>query len=126
MPVNVTYSNSFINLMKSLPAEELKLIGDFIAMLKTSGFSKLPGRNKPSTGVSVRHVNRLRLIQYAINNELWHYHVGHSIYDQRKSFGDWTSSHVVHYQNFQSANNARFVHYGSHPPMKLPSPATLI
>ncbi|AGO54023.1 hypothetical protein SOD_c10280 [Serratia plymuthica 4Rx13] len=126
MSVNVTYSTSFINLMKSLSVKELKLVGDFVTMLQTSGFSKLPGRNKPSTGVSLRHVNRVKLIQYAITNELWHYHIGHSQYDQSKSFGDWTSSHVVHYQNVQTSNNARFVHYGSHPPMRLPNPSTLI
>ncbi|MGY4565138.1 hypothetical protein [Erwinia sp. TECH1] len=124
MPVSVTYSQSFINLMQSLSTEELRLIGDFVTLVKTSGYSCLPGRNKPSTGVSERHYDRLRLIQYAIDKNLWHYHVGFIKYDQNKLFGDWTSSHVVHYQN--TNNTARFVHYDSHPPMRLPRESTLI
>lgn len=125
MTVSVSYSKSFIQLMKSLSVAELTLIGDFITMLQSNGFSSLPGRNKPSTGVSVNHHDRLRLIQYAIKNSLWHYHIGHVSYNQNKKFGDWTSSHVVHYQNQQATTSVRFVHYGSHPPMKLPPPSTL-
>ncbi|WP_208952053.1 hypothetical protein [Rahnella sp. ChDrAdgB13] len=124
MAVKVSYSQSFIELMKSLSTQELKIIGDFITMLKASGFTSLPGRNKPSTGVSENHARRLQLIQYAIENNLWHYHVGHKVYDQKKPFGDWTSSHVVHYQN-ENSQSARFVHYDSHPPMKLPAANTL-
>jgi len=124
MPVSVTYSQSFISLMKTLSIEELKLIGDFVTLLKTTGYSSLPGRNKPSTEVSENHANRIKLIQYAIEKELWHYHVGHVKYNQSKPFGDWTSSYVVHYQN--GKNNARFVHYDSHPPMLLPQKSSLI
>ncbi|QNK30681.1 hypothetical protein HF675_13585 [Serratia sp. JUb9] len=126
MPISVTYSKSFISLMQNLSKEEVKLIGDFITMLKTSGFSALPGRNKPSTGVSKKHRGRVKLIQYAIANHLWHYHIGHVQYDQSKPFGDWTSSHVVHYQNEMQANSIRFVHYDSHPPMKMPDQKTLV
>lgn len=118
MPISVTYSKSFINLMQNLSTEELKLIGDFVILLKSGGYASLPGRNKPSTGVSKNHVDRIRLIQFAIDNNLWHYHVGYASYSHKNPFGDWTSSHVVHYQN--TSNSARFVHYASHPPMRLP------
>ncbi|MGP9420187.1 hypothetical protein ACT3RT_14490 [Ewingella sp. AOP9-I1-14] len=125
MAVGISYSKSFIELMKTLSQPELKLIGDFISILKSSGYDALPGRNKPSTGVSENHVRRLELIQYAIEKHLWHYHVGHKYYDQQKTFGDWTSSHIVHYQNVPNSG-ARFVHYDAHPPMKLPPKKTLI
>ena len=125
MPVSVTYSQSFIRLMKTLSTEELKLIGDFVTLLKTTGYSSLPGRNKPSTEVSKNHAHRIKLIQYAIDKDLWHYHVGHVKYNQSKPFGDWTSSHVIHYQNGENSN-ARFVHYASHPPMRLPHKSSLI
>lgn len=125
MSVSVKYSRSFLSLMTTLSTSELKLIGDFIIMLSSTGYASLPGRNKPSTGVSKFHVKRLTLIQFAIDNNLWHYHIGHSNYDQTKPFGDWTSSHVVHYQN-EPGNIARFVHYASHPPMKLPPQSSLI
>lgn len=125
MTVSVTYSQSFINLMLTLKKEEVKVVGDFVALLKSSGFSSLPGRNKSSAGVSLNHTRRLELIQYAIANRLWHYHVGHQSYNQNKPFGDWTSSHVVHYQN-ENTTSARFVHYSAHPPMKLPDKQTLI
>lgn len=123
MPVQVTYSRSFISLMQALSNPELKLIGDFITLLKTTGYSSLPGRNKPSTGVSKNHVNRIQLVQFAIREKLWHYHVGYERYNQNRPFGDWTSSHVVHYQNMDET--ARFVHYDSHPPMRLPNKNTL-
>lgn len=123
MSVRVTYSQSFLKLMQSLSTSELKLIGDFITLLRTTGFSSLPGRNKPSTGISENHVNRHKLVQFAIREKLWHYHIGYKSYNQNKPFGDWTSSHVVHYQNF--GDSARVVHYDSHPPMRLPEKSTL-
>lgn len=42
MTVSVTYSQSFINLMLTLKKEEIKVVGDFVALLKSSGFSSLP------------------------------------------------------------------------------------
>lgn len=124
MAVSVTYSQAFIRLMQSLSNPELKLIGDFVTLLQATGFSSLPGRNKPSTGVSKNHVRRTDLIQFAIREKLWHYHIGYERYDQNKPFGDWTSSHVVHYQKQDTI--ARFVHYDSHPPMRLPGKETLV
>ncbi|MEZ7296297.1 hypothetical protein [Enterobacter cloacae] len=123
MAVNVKYSQSFLSKMQTLNTNELVLIGNFITSLTQSGYIGLPGRNKPSTGVSRRHVNRIKLIQYALQNNLWHYHVGYAVYDKNRKFGDWTSQYVVHYQN--NGTDARFVDYGSHPPFKLPKPHTL-
>ncbi|MCC3749741.1 hypothetical protein LLQ46_23055 [Rouxiella badensis] len=125
MAVNISYSQSFLNLMLTLSKDEVIAVGKFVAILKAGGHNSLPGRNKPSTGVSKNHVRRLQLIQYAIANELWHYHVGYQNYNQKNPFGDWTSSHVVHYQHL-SSTSARFVHYSDHPPLKLPPKKTLI
>lgn len=118
MAIKVMYSKSFLDEMKKLSDGELLLIGEFVSSLQKSGFEGLPGRNKPSTGVSKKHVNREKLIQYAIEKLLWHYHVGYAEYDKKRTFGDWTSEYVVHYQNKES--EVRFVSYGSHPPFKLP------
>lgn len=123
MRVKVTYSQKFILQMQSLKDEELILIGDFVSSIRQSGYDSLPGRNKPSTGVSKKHANRIKLIQYAIHNRLWHYHVGYALYDKSRKFGDWTSEYVVHYQ--KGGKEARFVDYGSHPPFRLPSAESL-
>lgn len=123
MAVNVTYSQSFLSKMGTLQTNELVLIGNFILSLSQTGYTGLPGRNKPSTGVSKKHVNRIKLIQYAIHNRLWHYHVGYAVYDKSRNFGDWTSKYVVHYQN--NGTDARFVDYDAHPPFKLPPQHTL-
>ncbi|EEH6937962.1 hypothetical protein GZ607_002562 [Salmonella enterica subsp. enterica serovar Pomona] len=124
MQVTVLYSKKFLNDIATLSDDELKLIGDFAVSLKSSGFDGLPGRNKPSTGVSKRHAQREKLIQYAIQNRLWHYHIGHVEYDKNRSFGDWTSEYVVQYQN-NNFKEARFVSYDPHPPFKLPPPESL-
>lgn len=124
MGVTVLFSQSFLSKMKTLSHDELVLIGNFTASLKKSGYSELPGRNKPSTDVSENHAQRERLIQYAINNRLWHYHVGHVQYNKRNSFGDWTSQYVIQYQKNQNID-ARFVSYDAHPPFKLPPGSAL-
>lgn len=125
MAMNITYSKSFIVKAQSLSNAEKKLIGDFITSLKGSGFRGLPGRNKPSTGVSKNHVDRVKLIQYALLNGLCHYHIGHKSYNTTKPFGDWTSEFVVHYSNKNPAA-VKLVAYGGHPPFKLPRPNELI
>lgn len=124
MRFTVLYSKSFLTRMRSLSDDELKLIGDFVVSLNKSGFDGLPGRNKPSTGVSKRHAQREKLIQFAIQNRLWHYHIGHVEYDKNRVFGDWTSEYVVHYQNNKN-KEARFVCYDAHPPFKLPPSESL-
>ncbi|EPV0699026.1 MULTISPECIES: hypothetical protein [Klebsiella] len=125
MTFNVSYSKYFLNKISTLTGDELMLIGIFIFQFSNNGFSALPGRNKASTGVSKKHVNRIKLIQYAIKNNLWHYHVGHIKYNQAKSFGDWTSEYVVHYQKLNN-NSIRLVSYSKHPPFIMPKPSTLI
>lgn len=119
MAVSIEYSASFLSLLKTLPYNEKKLIGDFVTSLSQSGYEKLPGRNKQTTKVSKRCTNRVELIQFAIAHRLWHYHIGHREYDKSKRFGDWTSEFVVHYQR-NHGNCARLVHYDRHPPMKMP------
>ncbi|AWQ18485.1 hypothetical protein C1N63_06395 [Pantoea ananatis] len=123
MQVTVLYSKSFLKEMESLSDVELKLIGDFTSSLNRTGFGDLPGRNKPSTGVSKNHAQREKLIQFAIKNRLWHYHIGHTEYDKSRIFGDWTSKYVIQYQN--KINEVRFISYDPHPPFKLPPSTSL-
>lgn len=118
MGVTVLFSQSFLSRMKDLSHDELVLIGNFTSSLKSSGYSGLPGRNKPSTGVSKNYADRERLVQYAIKNRLWHYHVGHVEYNKQKTFGDWTSEYVIQYQKNKNID-ARFVSYDAHPPFRL-------
>lgn len=125
MAVSIEHSASFLSLLKKLSREEKKLIGEFVISLKNSGYEKLPGRNKRTTQVSKRCANRVKLIQFALEHRLWHYHVGHVDYDKQKRFGDWTSEYVVHYQK-NGDDTARFVHYDSHPPMKMPRKEHLV
>lgn len=125
MPFNIEYSIDFINKIKLVSDEELHLIGNFIASFKEAGFEVLPGRNKPSTGVSKNYIGRVQLIQYALKNKLWHYHVGFQFYNKKKVYGDWTSEYVVHYQKI-SSKSIRLVAYDSHPPFRMPKHETLI
>lgn len=126
MNFKVSQSAHFLKLLSTLSDDEIELIGNFQVHLMSQGFEGLPGRNKPSTGVSKNHVNRIKLIQYAIANNLHHYHVGHTQYDRNKEFGDWTSEYVIHYQNHASKTQTiNLVDYAAHPPFKLPSPNTL-
>lgn len=125
MSFNVEYSQNFLDKAKKISDEELQLIGNFIAGFKKTGFDVLPGRNKPSTGVSRNYVGRVKLIQFALRHKLWHYHIGFRFFDKNKEFGDWTSEYVVHYQKISSAS-IRLVAYDSHPPFRMPKPETLI
>lgn len=125
MSISITYSQNFLNLVSSLSVAEQKLIGDFVTSIGASGFAGLPGRNKPSTGVSKKYHDRVALIQYAIAEKLWHYHVGHTSYDQTKNFGDWTSEFVVNYQK-KTQSSIHIVDYRSHPPFRLPPPSSLV
>ncbi|SEK36603.1 hypothetical protein SAMN04487787_101629 [Kosakonia sacchari] len=124
MASNVSYSKNFLKLASHLSDEELFKIRHFVNAALGASSTQLPGRNKPSTHVSPRHFNRNKLIQYAIDNDLWHYHVGYTKYDTNKPYGDWTSSHILHYQNQQP--DLKLVHYDSHPPFRLPLKAFLI
>jgi len=119
MAFNVEYSNSFLNKIKQISDEELQLIGNFISAFHKSGFGGLPGRNKPSTGVSQNYIGRVKLIQFAIKHNLWHYHIGFKFYNKRKKFGYWTSEYIVHYQKL-SPTSIRLIAYDSHPPFRMP------
>lgn len=123
--MKIYYSQSFLVKIKSLSLAEQRLIGDFVVSLQKSGFSGLPGRNKPSTGVSRNHINRIKLIQFAIANNLYHYHIGFESYNTSNKFGDWTSEYVVHYSN-NNNGSVKLVSYGGHPPFKLPKNHELI
>ncbi|MEQ4693444.1 hypothetical protein [Providencia manganoxydans] len=123
--MKIYYSQSFLVKIKSLTNTEQKLIGDFVTSLQKNGFTGLPGRNKASTGVSKNHANRIKLIQFAIANCLYHYHIGYKSYDTSKKFGDWTSEYVVHYTN-KDNDSIKLVAYGAHPPFKLPKNADLV
>lgn len=125
MTFTVSYSNHFLNKISSISDAELTLIGNFTSHFIKNGFSALPGRNKPSTGVSEKYYGRIKLIQYALTNKLWHYHVGHIKYNQAKAFGDWTSEYVVHYQKLNN-KSIRLISYSKHPPFIMPKPSTLI
>lgn len=124
MVSNVSYSKNFLRLVAVLSDEELYKIRVFLSAVTNKRIFELPGRNKPSLGVSHRHANRSRLIQYATENHLWHYHTGHVNYRKTNSFGDWTSSHVLHYQNLKA--EIKLVHYDSHPPFILPVKSLLL
>lgn len=126
MKYRFSQSEHFLSLISKLTDEEIELIGNFQVHFMQHGFAGLPGRNKPSTGVSKKHANRIKLIQYAIINKLHHYHIGYDMYDETNGFGDWTSKFVVHYQNFISENQTiNLIDYAPHPPFKLPKKQTL-
>lgn len=125
MVVDVEYSLFFLSKIKSLSNAEKKLIGNFVSSLRNNGFRGLPGKNKPSTGVSKKHVNRIKLIQFAIDNGLHHYHIGYESYlKENKEFGEWTSKYVVHYSK-KETRKIKLIDYSKHPPFKLPSSKSL-
>lgn len=128
MAIRVDFSNHFTELMEGLTDNEQLKIGELTVHLETVGFPGLPGRNKQSNLFSPNFLGKKRLLEeaFAIDNQLWHYHIGHVSYRTVNARGDWTSEFVVHYQNLTS-NSIRFVHYSSHYPVfRNPTAAYLI
>ena len=101
-----------------------QIIFQFTTHLQEHGFFGLSGRNKPSTDVHRDDPYFLNKLNYAKDNNLWHYHIGIPYYDETNNHGDWTSEWVLHYQVITDTE-IKIVDLGDHPPFKLPKPEYL-
>lgn len=124
MNFKITYSINFLRVSAGLSDGEILKIKAFTEAAKGNYIANLPGRKKPSTSVSEAYAARDKLIQFAVDNDLWHYHIGHIEYNKRNRFGDWTSSHILHYQ--KNTEKVRLIHYAAHPPFIMPLKEYLI
>ncbi|OOF85719.1 hypothetical protein [Rodentibacter ratti] len=110
---------------KNFPELDRKLISKFIKHIYDFGFENLEGANKSSDNVRWDDPYFIKKVRYAIDNHLWHYHIGIKQYDTAKPYGQRTSEFVLHYQLLNNGEEIRIVDYSSHPPFKLPSIAYL-
>ena len=76
-----------------------KKVAEFIMHVEQHGLTGLPGRNKKSDNVSPNYHGYERVVKYAQEHKLWHYHAGFPEY-QRSKAGDFTSEGIIHYQRF--------------------------
>ncbi|MBK5075193.1 hypothetical protein I2492_19600 [Budviciaceae bacterium CWB-B4] len=122
--MNVSLGKVFAKELRNYPPEDrLKILG-FIAHVKEHSFHGLEGRNKESHHVDRNDPDFIVKVKFAIDNNLWHYHIGIVMYDMSKPFGDRTSEYVLHYM-MASSQNTKIVDLSAHPPFRFPSSSYL-
>ncbi|MDU4255788.1 hypothetical protein [Pseudomonas sp.] len=118
-----TFSVHFDELYRVyLPANDIEKIDDFTEHFEQYGFSGLPGKLAPTWNVPGVDVDYEAKKRFAVENYLWHYHVGVPFYQSpRNPAASWmTSEWVVHFQRFPGDMEIRLVDYDCHDPMHMP------
>jgi len=115
---NVIFGELFSKHFVNFPAHDRRKIFDFATHLKDKGFTGLPGRNKPSTDVDRNDHKFMEKVQYARENNLYHYHIGIPYYDESNEYGNWTSEYILHYAKL--GDDVKIIDLDNHPPFALP------
>lgn len=115
----VSFGEIFLQRFKNYPETDRKIIQDFIEHYEEHGFKGLPGRRKSSDDVDKDDRDFVRKVKYALDNKLYHYHIGIPEYDKTNARGDWTSEYIIHYQDI-SSYEIKILDYDRHPPFYLP------
>jgi hypothetical protein len=105
-----------------LPAKDLDKIDDFTEHFEVHGFVGLPGKLAPTWNVPGHDRAYEEKRRFALENYLWHYHVGVPFYSEpRNPAAKYkTSDWVVHFQRFPGDVHIRLVDFGCHQPMHMP------
>ncbi len=114
----VVFGELFAKHYAQFPTTDKKKIFEFVEHIEHKGFDGLKGRNKPSTDVPRNDPDWLTKVQYARQNNLWHYHIGIPSYEQSEQ-GDMVSEYILHY--VKGDNEIKIVDMSYHPPFELPS-----
>ena len=83
----VSFGQKFLDQFDNFPPEDQDKILDFSNHVAEWGFDGLPGRNKPSHNVSTDDPCFRDKVRYAMDNNLWHYHIGIPSYDESRARG---------------------------------------
>ena len=116
--MNVLYGEKFRQHLKNFPKSDQLKIKAFVEYVEEFGFDGLQGRNKSSDDVPKVHPNWQKIVAYAQEHQLWHYHIGipsHMLSDK----GDMTSEYVLHYT--KGDDFIKLVDLSAHPPLQLPT-----
>lgn len=116
--MNVLYGEKFRQHLKNFPKSDQLKIKAFVEYVEEFGFDGLQGRNKSSDDVPKAHPNWQKIVAYAQEHQLWHYHIGipnHTLSDK----GDMTSEYVPHYT--KGDDFIKLVDLSAHPPLQLPT-----
>ena len=119
----VVFNAHFDNLYRnSLPDNDVDRIDDFTEHFEKFGFDGLPGKLAPTWNVPGLDKDYEAKKRFAVENYLWHYHVGIPRYMPPKNLGAsyMTSDWVVHFQRFPGNREIRLVDYDCHDPMHMP------
>lgn len=105
-----------------LPKGDLDKIDDFTEHFVEYGFDGLPGKLKATWNVPGFDRQYEEKRRFAVDNFLWHYHVGIPFY-QAANHPNATylvSEWVVHFQRFPGDRHIRLVDLDFHNPMHMP------
>lgn len=119
MRMTVSLGEEFKKAFKNFPKQDRVKIYDFIGHVQNKGFEGLKGRNKSSDNVDKNDPYFKEKASYAIENKLYHYHIGIPHY-KYSTKGDQTSEYVLHYI-LVSDTEIRIVDMDNHPPFRLPT-----
>jgi len=110
-----------------LPPGDVDKIDDFTEHFVEYGFAGLPGKISPTWKVPGPDPDYEAKKRFAVENYLWHYHVGIPRYEPPRFPGNsyMTSDWVVHFQRFPGDTRIRLVDYDCHSPMHMPPLAFL-
>lgn len=104
MTFTVNFNLQFALEYAIYPRDQRDAVNQFVSVYMLHGLgdqTKYPGRVTPSwLGVPTNHAN----YQYAIDNALWHYHVGIPSYSGTQQWGK-TSDWVLHFQWFNQGDH---------------------
>lgn len=107
------FKKHFVN----FPRQDRIKIFEFIEHIEQYGFDGLIGRNKASHNAPKDHPNWSERVKHAMDNNLWHYHIGIPHYELSEK-GDYTSEYVLHY--ILGDDFIKIVEMSPHPPLILP------
>lgn len=103
-----------------LEEDQIDKVFNFVKHVSANGLKNLEGRNKDSSNVPLHVDDYAARVAKAVAKKWWHYHIGISLYEQRRSFGDKTSEYVIHYSNY-SPYYIRLGKLDYHPPFRIPN-----
>ena len=116
--LTVKFDQLFINRFNNYPVSDQKKIADFAHHINISGFAGLPGRNKSSDDVDTNDHLFIEKVNFAKENNLYHYPIGIPEYGTTNQIGDWTSEYILHYKYLD--NVVLIADLDNHPPFILP------
>jgi len=116
----VSFGKLFAKHYANFPAKDQDKIDEFIEHYQDHGFVGLTGKNVDSSNVSKDDPDFIKKVKYAIDNSLWHYHIGIPEYELSRCGTYSTSEFVLHYQKI-SDYEIKLVDFSPHPPFQMPT-----